>query len=185
MNIVFQYWQLGILHVFPTGLDHMLFITALFFLSSKFKTALIQCSVFTLAHSITLFLAVLGYLRFNSKWIEIIIALSIFIVAVENLILQQINWHRLLLIFLFGLIHGLGFATALSQQPIVQSILLKALFGFNLGVETAQAGIIVFCYFLFARGFSHKVWYQKKLVQPISLTIACIALFWTVERFLA
>lgn len=184
MDTVVQFWKLGIAHVVPLGWDHMLFIIALFFLSSKLKTAIIQCSVFTIAHSCTLFLAALRVVQFQEKWVEIFIALSIFFVAVENLFIKNITWRRLLLVFVFGLIHGLGFAASLSQQAIEKATVIQAVVGFNLGVETAQILLIVSCYFLIARLLREKKWYTVFIVQPISIGIAGIALFWTVQRFL-
>lgn len=179
-----SYFSLGFEHVIPFGYDHMLFIISLFFFNSKIKSAIIQCSIFTIAHSSTLALATLGYLNFNSSVIEGTIALSIFFVALENLIETKLQVWRLAFIFLFGLLHGLGFASALNEIGIPQNEFLIALLAFNLGVEAAQLTVIAFCYFFVARLIQKKVWYQTKFVKPLSIIISSIALFWAVERFL-
>jgi hypothetical protein len=179
-----KYLSIGFEHVIPLGYDHILFILSLFFLNSKIKTSIIQCSVFTLAHSITLTLVALGYIAFNARIIECVIALSIFFVALENLFQTELKLGRLGLIFLFGLVHGLGFASALSDIGLPKNEFLSALVGFNFGVEVAQITVIGCCYFLIAKWMQEKVWYQTKFVNPLSLCISSIALFWAIERFL-
>lgn len=179
-----DYLKIGFQHVIPLGYDHILFIISLFFFNSKLKTAIIQCSVFTLAHSLTLALVALGYFHFSANIIESIIALSIFFVALENTAHRELKWWRLGLVFAFGLVHGMGFATALNEINLSKSEFFTALIGFNLGVEVAQAAIILICYSFIAKWVSHKVWYQSKFVNPMSFGISCIALFWAIERYL-
>ena len=96
-----DYLKIGFQHVIPLGYDHILFILSLFFFNSKLKTAIIQCSIFTLAHSLTLALLALGYLKFNTNIIESVIALSIFFVALENTTQPKLKWWRLGLVFAF------------------------------------------------------------------------------------
>ena len=91
------------------------------------------------------------------------------------------SW-RFLVVFLFGLIHGLGFASILEFIEIPESDLITALFGFNCGVELAQIIVVVICYFVFAKWFSQKDWYRKYLVIPLSIMISGIGLLWTYER---
>lgn len=179
-----DYLRIGFQHVIPLGYDHILFILSLFFFNSKLKTAIIQCSVFTLAHSLTLALVAMGHLHFSASIIESIIALSIFFVALENATQPRLKWWRLGLVFAFGLVHGMGFASALNEIGLPKNEFFVALIGFNFGVEVAQVTIILICYTFIAKCFSQKVWYQTKLVIPLSLCISCIALFWSVERFL-
>ena len=180
-----NYLQTGFEHVIPLGYDHILFILSLFFFNSRLKTAIIQCSIFTLAHSLTLALVALGYIQFNTRVIEVIIALSIFVVALENIFHATLNWWRLLMVFIFGLVHGMGFATALKEIGLPENEFLTALVGFNCGVEVAQIVIILLCYFLLAKWVSKKNWYREKLAHPLSLLISCIALFWAIERYLS
>ncbi len=181
----FQYLKTGFEHVIPLGYDHLLFIVALFFLNSKLKTAMIQCSVFTIAHSITLALVSLGYLHFKATIIESIIAFSIFFIAFENTFHSGLKVQRLFVVFLFGLVHGLGFASALNEVGLPQNELLPALLGFNCGVEVAQITVILFCYFVVAVWIREKQWYRPYFVYSLSILISCIALFWSIERFLS
>lgn len=185
MSIFRECVEMGYKHVIPMGYDHILFILALFFFNSKLKTAVIQCSVFTVAHSLTLALVSCGFFNINTAFIESVIALSIFFVAFENTISKKLNPWRLVLVFIFGLIHGVGFASALNEFGIPRQEFVPALLGFNLGVELAQVSIILFCYFLIAKWSMDKPWYRNRLVIPVSLGISCIGLFWTIERFLS
>ena len=182
--MIIYYLKLGFLHVIPFGFDHLLFILALFFYNSNLKDALIQCSVFTIAHSITLGLATAEIISINNQIIEVIIACSIFMTSLNCLYPTGIKLWRLGLIFIFGLVHGLGFATALMQNGLPKNDFLTTLISFNIGIELAQIAIILGCHFLISKQFKHKNWYQKKLVNPISFSICCIALFWTMERIL-
>ena len=184
MPTFFTYISLGFRHVIPLGYDHILFILALFFLNSRLKTAIIQCSVFTVAHSLTLALVAIGYLQFNTRIIESIIALSIFFVAVENLFSSKLKFWRLIMVFAFGLVHGMGFASALNEIGLPKNEFITALLGFNLGVEFAQIAIILACYILIAKQLKDREWYQRKFVATISCAISCVALFWSIERFL-
>jgi len=179
-----RYFSIGFEHVIPLGYDHILFILSLFFFNSKVKTAIIQCSVFTLAHSFTLALVALGFITFNSIIIETVIALSIFFVALENIFQGKLHLWRLALVFFFGLVHGMGFAAALKETGIAPNEFLISLLAFNVGVEIAQVTVIATCYFLVAKWLREKEWYQTKFVNPLSIIICCIALFWAIERFL-
>ena len=184
MNMFLDYLKIGFQHVIPLGYDHILFILSLFFFNSKLKTAIIQCSVFTIAHSLTLALVALGYLHFNTNIIESVIALSIFFVALENTTQPKLKWWRLGLVFAFGLVHRMGFASALNEIGLPKNEFIPSLIGFNFGVEVAQITIILICYSFVAKWFQEKVWYQPKLVNPLSMGISGIALFWAIERFL-
>ena len=172
------------MHVIPLGFDHILFILSIFFLNSKLKSVVIQCSVFTVAHSLSLGLSTAGFIIPNSTYIEPLIAISILFTAIENIVSQKVNPWRLLIIFGFGLIHGLGFATALSEIGIPKNQFFSSLLSFNLGVELGQITIILLAYFLISKWFSDKVWYKERIVFPISSIIGCIALYWTIERIL-
>ena len=180
--MIIYYLKLGFLHVIPLGFDHILFILCLFFYNSNLKSSIIQCSIFTIAHSITLGLASAGLVTVNTQYIEVIIALSIFVVSFNTIFPSNLKFWRLGFIFIFGLVHGLGFATALKAIGLPKNDFFTALISFNIGVEIAQITIILGCYYLIAKQFKHKSWYQIKLVQPLSFIICCIALFWTMER---
>jgi len=181
-EIAISYFQLGFNHVLPFGFDHILFILSLFFFNSNFKSVIIQCSIFTIAHSITLALATLNFISPNPNIIEPLIAVSILFTSVENIIHDKINIWRLFIIFGFGLIHGLGFANTLHEIGLPQIDFISSLLFFNLGVEFGQITIICLAYFSISKWFKEKEWYKEKIVYPISCIIGCISFYWTIER---
>lgn len=181
-DLFWEYLQLGFLHVIPKGFDHILFIIGIFLLNNSWKPVLLQCSVFTIAHSITLALCAAGLIFPNSKWVEVIIALSILIIAIENVLHQKSNNWRLVIIFTFGLIHGMGFANALKELGLPANYFWGSLVAFNLGVELAQISIILIAWFGVAKWFNAKIWYRQRFVIPISIGIGLIALYWIIIR---
>ncbi|PSK93571.1 HupE/UreJ family protein [Taibaiella chishuiensis] len=181
-QVLLQYLKLGYLHIIPLGLDHILFILCVFFLNNNLKQIVLQASMFTLAHSITLGLAMYGVIQPRASLVEPLIALSIVLLALENIWSRKVKPWRLVLVFLFGLVHGMGFAGALTELGMPSSAFLTALISFNIGVELGQLTIILLMYFLVARGFAHKDWYRKVIVIPASLLIAVVAGYWTIER---
>lgn len=138
-----NYIPVGFDHIVPLGLDHILFVLGLFFLSTRIGPLLWQISAFTLAHTITLALAALGYVRIAPEIVEPLIAASIVFVAVENLFSKGgLSPWRPVVIFGFGLLHGLGFASVLGEFGLPQSAFVPALIGFNVGVEVGQLAVI-------------------------------------------
>ena len=184
LDLLQQYYTLGFSHVLPLGFDHILFILSLFFLNSNLKSVVIQCSIFTLAHSISLGLTAAGYLMPSSQVIEPLIALSIVYTSIENIIHSQINTWRLLIIFIFGLIHGMGFAAALNEVGLPDNHFLMCLLSFNIGVESGQIVVLFLAYIMVGIWFRNKDWYNERIVYPVSSLIACIALYWTFTRLL-
>ena len=184
LHTIEQYIALGFTHVLPYGFDHLLFILSIFFLNSKLKSVVVQCSVFTLAHSLSLGLAASGILMPNSNYIEPLIAFSILFTSVENIIHSKVNPYRLFILFGFGLINGMGFATALKEIGIPKEQFFTSLFSFNIGVELGQIVVLLLAYFLISKWFAHKIWYKERVVYPISSLIGCVALYWTIERIL-
>lgn len=138
----FSYIPTGFDHIVPLGLDHILFVLGLFFLSTRLKPLLWQVSAFTLAHTITLALAALGYVTVPGSIVEPLIALSIAYVAIENLFSRGLSPWRPVIIFGFGLLHGLGFASVLAEFGLPQGQFVPALIGFNIGVEIGQLCVI-------------------------------------------
>lgn len=183
-HTILQYLSLGFTHVLSYGFDHLLFILSIFFLNSKWKSVVIQCSVFTLAHSLSLGLAASGILIPNSNYIEPLIALSILFTSVENIIHSKVNPYRLLILFGFGLIHGMGFANALQEIGIPKEQFFISLLSFNIGVQLGQIVALLLAYLLISKWFAHKIWYKELVVYPICSLIGCIALYWTIERML-
>ena len=177
-----MYLKLGFTHIIPLGLDHILFVLSIFFLSPKLKIVLWQATAFTVAHSITLGLAMYGIIKPISSIVEPVIALSIVFVALENFFAEKVNPWRVILIFCFGLVHGMGFASALTELGLPQTEFATALISFNLGVELGQVAVILTAYMLVGFWFGKKVWYRKRIVYPASGMIALIALYWTIER---
>ena len=171
----------GFVHVVPLGVDHILFVIGLFLLSRKWKPLLYQVSVFTIAHTLTLALATLGLVSLPSDVVEPIIAASIAFVALENIFVAKYRPYRLGVVFVFGLIHGLGFAGALSEFNLDPGSLFAGLLGFNLGVEFGQLAVIGLALIL-TLGIKEPATYRKRIVIPGSVLIALIGAYWTIER---
>ena len=121
---------------------------------------------------------------YNSKIIEPLIALTILYTAIENIFFTEKSKIRYLLIIIFGLIHGLGFAYALKEIGIPKVQFFTCLFSFNFGVELGQIVVILLAYFLISKWFAYESWYKDRVVYPISSIIACVALYWVIERIL-
>jgi hypothetical protein len=176
------YLQLGFKHIIPLGADHILFIIGLCLLQISFKNILWQATAFTLAHTITLALSMKGIVVAPPALIEPIIALSIAFVAIENFFITAVKPWRLLLVFIFGLVHGLGFASVLNEIGLPPDRFTSAILFFNLGVELGQVTVIALFFLLLALPFKNRWWYNKAIVYPVSGLITCIAVYWTVER---
>ncbi len=134
-----QYFKLGVKHIF-LGYDHIAFLMALLFVR-RFADLLKIITAFTVAHTITLALAVLQIVKLPPQWVEIGIAVTIMYVAAENLWRSEFS-HRWMLTFGFGLIHGFGFASVLRELGLPSGGLVRSLFSFNLGVEAGQIVIV-------------------------------------------
>jgi hypothetical protein len=149
----------------------------------RFKPLLLQLSAFTLAHSLTLALGALGLVVLPSKLVETLIALSLAVVAVENLLQRGTPRQRVWLVLCFGLLHGQGFARVLTELELPRQSFLVALVSFNLGVEAGQlivvAGLSVLLYWL-----RDPLAFRRYAVVPGSLFIAAIGAYWAVERLL-
>ena len=181
-DVAFIYMKLGFQHILPLGIDHILFILGLYLLNPSLKAVLTQATAFTVAHSITLGLAMNGTITPPSSIVEPIISLSIVFVAIENMMTSKLQPWRIVIVFMFGLIHGMGFASALKELSLPKSDFLTSVIMFNVGVELGQVSVILAAYFLVGKWFSAKNWYRKRIVVPASSLIAMIALWWTIER---
>ena len=180
---IINYFILGIQHIIPKGLDHILFIVGLFFFSVTLRPLLIQVTMFTIAHSITLIFVSVSYINVNPLIVEPIIALSIAYVGIENIFKEYVKEYlRYIIIFFFGLLHGLGFALVLSDIGYQSSKLILNLISFNLGIEAAQIFIILFLYILLGIKFSNKKYYKYIFQVPVSLFIALVGIYWFFER---
>ena len=177
-----SYIPVGFDHIVPKGLDHILFVLGLFFLSTRLSPLLWQVSAFTLAHTVTLALGALGYVTVPASIVEPIIAASIVFVAVENIFSQGLSRWRPFVVFAFGLLHGLGFASVLGEFGLPEEGFIPALIGFNLGVELGQLFVIAVAFLLVGYWFGKKDWYRSRISVPASTAIACVGAWWVVER---
>lgn len=176
------YLQLGYTHILPLGLDHILFILCLFLLNPKLKPVLWQATAFTVAHTITLGLSMYKVIKPPTEIVEPVIALSIMYVALENIFSPRLKASRIGIVFLFGLIHGMGFASALNDLGLPKNAYLSSILLFNVGVELGQITVILAAFLLLALPFGKKPYYRKRIVIPLSIIIAVIAAYWTIER---
>jgi HupE / UreJ protein len=178
-----RYLLLGFTHILPKGLDHILFVLGLFLLSPKLKPLLWQVTAFTVAHSLTLALSLYGIFSLSPRIVEPLIAASITFVAVENLCTSRLHPWRPLVVFGFGLVHGLGFAGVLSEFGLPRHQFVTALISFNLGVECGQLGVLSLAA-LVVGWFFWERWYRGAVVIPASCAIAMVGAYWTIERIL-
>lgn len=177
-----HYLQVGFAHIIPKGLDHILFVIGLFLLSPWWKPLLLQVTSFTIAHSITLALGVTGLLVLPGSFVEPLIAASIVFVCAENLWINRPGKWRLAVVFAFGLLHGLGFASVLKEIGLETGQFLPALLAFNIGVELGQVCVLVVCFLAIGYWFRQKSWYRQRISIPLSVIIAGIGLYWFLER---
>jgi hypothetical protein len=174
---------LGLVHIFG-GIDHLAFLLALLLVGGSFRRVLLLVTAFTVAHSLTLGVTALGFILLDgarTRWVEAAIAASIIWVALENLLLRE-HRHRALLTFLFGLVHGFGFASVLGSYGLGDSA-VTGLFGFNLGVELGQAAVVAVLLPLVRRVQRRPVLHHRT-VRALSLLILAAGGYWLMERTL-
>lgn len=179
-----RYVEMGSRHILAGGLDHVLFVLGLFLLSPRLRPLLWQTTAFTVAHSITLGLALFGVLRLPGRIVGPLIALSIATVALENLFTNRMRPSRLAIVFFFGLVHGLDFATALTALGLPRKDFATALLGFNAGVELGQIGVVLLAFGTLGL-LSGWEGYRRWVVRPTSAAIAAVALWWMGQRILS
>ena len=194
-----EFIPVGFDHILPKGLDHILFVLGLFFLSTAWKPLLWQITAFTAAHTVTLALGALGIVNVPGSIVEPLIALSIVYVAIENLFARDMKAWRPALVFGFGLLHGLGFASVLGDWGLPEAGVIPALLGFNIGVELGQLTVIAAMALLLwisvqaarradlpayeAAAEDYDVMFRAVSI-PVSLVIAGIGVWWVIERTL-
>jgi len=183
-QVFVDYIAVGFDHIIPKGLDHILFVLGLFFLSLQMRPLIAQITVFTIAHTITLALASLKIITVSGAIVEPLIAASIVYVAVENIFTNKIRWWRPIVIFVFGLLHGLGFASVLDEFGLAQGQFLAGLIGFNIGVEVGQLAVVGLAFLAVGYWFGQKPWYRSRISIPASIVIAAIGAYWAIERTL-
>lgn len=180
-KVIAEYVSAGFRHILPLGMDHILFITGIFLLSLHLKPLLWQVTMFTVAHTLTLGLAMSGYISLPANIVEPLIALSIAYVGLENIWHKTLHKSRLFLVFGFGLLHGMGFASVLKEFGMPDDAFMTALISFNVGVEFGQLAIILIAFSLVG-WFKSKDWYRAAIIIPGSLMIAMVGLYWTYDR---
>ena len=181
-EVVWFYFVLGFKHIIPSGVDHILFVVSLCLLSTNIKTIFWQATAFTVAHSITLALSMKNIIVAPGAVVEPIIALSIVFVAIENMLLTELKAWRILIVFLFGLIHGMGFASSLNEIGLPAGKFYTSVIAFNAGVELGQITIITAMFTFISIPLRNRTWYRVGIVYPISGFIAIVAAFWTIQR---
>jgi hypothetical protein len=179
-----RFFGLGFTHILPKGLDHILFVVGLALLSPRLRPLLAQITAFTLAHTLTLGLSTYGVVQLPSRVVEPLIALSIVYVAVENLLTTRLRLSRVLLVFAFGLLHGLGFAGVLGELGWPQGRRFVALLAFNGGVEAGQIAVVALA-LLLVSGWAKLGGERVRLVQAASIGIAAVGAYWAVSRVIA
>ena len=181
-RVFVRYIISGFEHIVPKGLDHILFVLGLFFFSLHLRPLLLQVTSFTLAHTVTLGLASLKIISVPAGIVEPLIAASIVYVAVENILGGRIGAFRIAVVFCFGLLHGLGFASVLGDVGLQDNRFVVGLIGFNIGVELGQLSVITAALLALGWPFGQKPWYRARVAIPASVLIALIGGWWTIER---
>ena len=177
-----DYIPVGFEHIIPKGWDHIIFVLGLFFFSTKLRPLIWQISAFTVAHTFTLALGSIGYIKIIPEIVEPLIALSIVFIAVENIIFDRLSKWRPIVIFIFGLLHGLGFASVLGEFGLPDGFFIAALLGFNLGVEIGQLTVVLLAFIIVGYWFNKKDYYQISIANPISIIIGLVGAYWFIER---
>ncbi len=181
LGLAWRYIKFGFGHIVPEGPDHALFVLGLFLLSPRFKPVLWQITAFTVAHTITLTLTTLHIVGLSSRIIEPTIAASIAFVGVENLLTTKVHAWRPAVAFVFGLVHGMGVATAFNEAGFPAGQLVPSLAAFTVGIEGGHLAVLAGA-FLVLGWWRDKPWYRHRVAIPLSLVIAAIAVFWMVRR---
>ncbi len=181
-DVVAEYVGAGFDHIVPDGLDHILFVLGLYLFSTRMRPLLWQVTMFTVAHSITLAMAMTGLIELPARVVEPLIALSIAYVGIENMWHRRLHNSRLALVFGFGLLHGLGFASMLAEFGMPGDAFATALIAFNIGVEGGQLAVIALAFLTIGLWFGGRPYYRPLIVIPGSLMISMVGLYWTWER---
>ncbi len=181
-QVIKTYVVAGFEHILPKGTDHILFILGIFLLSTRMRPLLEQVTMFTVAHSITLGLAMNKIIYLPANIVEPLIALSIAYIGIENILSKDLHKSRLFIVFCFGLLHGMGFASVLNDFGMPDDDFMTALISFNVGVELGQLSVIMLAFLTVGLWFRHSPRYRTLVVIPGSLMISLVGLYWTWDR---
>ena len=182
LTIMLDYAKIGFVHIVPKGLDHILFVLGLFFYAARWRPLLGQVTLFTLAHTTTLMLASTGHIVVSPNLVEPLIAASIIYVAFENLRSERLHAGRLVVIFAFGLLHGLGFATVLDDIGLADDQFMVSLISFNIGVELGQLAVLTPAFLVFGVAARNALWYRRLIAAPASALIGAVGLWMLIAR---
>ncbi len=185
LTIMLDYAKIGFVHIVPKGLDHILFVLGLFFYAARWRPLLGQVTLFTLAHTTTLMLASTGHIVVSPNLVEPLIAASIIYVAFENLRSERLHAGRLVVIFAFGLLHGLGFASVLGDIGLADGQFMISLISFNIGVELGQLAVLIPAFLLFGVAAGNALWYRRLIAIPASYLIGAIGMWMLITRVFA
>ena len=184
------YVSIGVRHILPGGLDHILFVLAVFLASVRLRALVIQISAFTVAHTVTLAMAASGVIAPSAAVVEPLIALTIGFVAFENLVFKDMTKWRPAVVFGFGLIHGMGFAGFFGELGLAPGQFWSSLIGFNVGVEIGQLAVVAVAAvlgLLLRRALDDRHGarqYRRFVVLPGSALIGIVGSWWAVERII-
>ena len=189
IEAAWYFLKVGVQHILPGGTDHILFVLALFLGAIQFKRLIWHISIFTVAHTVTLGLTAANVIEPPAYIVEPLIALSIAFVAVENVFMRgQTSKWRPLVIFGFGLFHGMGFAGFIKEIGLPEEQFWPSLIGFNIGVEIGQLAIVFSALLLSIpakRALNYtSLSYQNVVVIPCSVIIGITGAYWFVTRSL-
>jgi len=182
LDVAEEYLVAGFWHILPRGMDHILFILGLYLFSARIRPLLWQVTMFTLAHTITLGLAVYGWVQLPEAVVQPLIALSIVYVGFENIWRRNLQHSRLALVFAFGLLHGIGFAGMLNDFGMPRDAFATSLLSFNLGVELGQLTIILAAWLALGLWFGRRPWYRPLVIVPASVLISAVGMYWFWDR---
>jgi len=184
LDLVLKYIYSGIVHIVPAGLDHILFVIGLLAFSLSGKALVAQISLFTVAHTLTLAMASLGWVAVPGAIVEPLIALSIAYIGIENIwrAKGRLTLLRSAVVFGFGLLHGLGFASVLADFGLPSHAFVLGLLSFNIGVEIGQLMVVIPVFALLTVLRLNKYIFRQRFQVPVSLSISFVGLYWAAER---
>ena len=181
VDVAVVYGWLGVQHILPKGMDHVLFVLGLFFVGGRRRELALLVSCFTVAHTLTLAAATLGVVDVPATIVEPLIAASIVYVGAEALFGRRHTRFRYGVVFAFGLLHGLGFASVLRDIGLPDGLFLFSLLSFNVGVEIGQLAVLAAA-FITLGALRARPAYTRWIAQPGATIVAGTGVYWLMDR---